>query len=311
MTKLLYKEKQGNKRILHFFGIKISYKENKVFNKYAFCSIRAFIHAMHFFFIQLFHKDFVTINGIELSNCCNLKCPNCCTPTTKYKKGFADEKTVKKAFKYMAPGSYCSFHRLGEPLLHKDFLKYLKKGRNLGFRTCVSTNGTLLTKDIAKEIIKAKPTYIMVSLHQKKSVEAYMMLFEELKKANWMPESFSSNMLSHNKEDVLRWLDELSASDEVRAYVRDLQSHSWAGNVEEKRQTYDNETVERRIQNCHFIKNNIANVRWDGTIVACCLDSENLTQIGHIDDFYSVKHNKNGYEMCRHCDPSWINGEAI
>lgn len=43
MAKLIYKEKIGNKRIIHIFGIKFSYKKKETANKPNFCKIKTYI----------------------------------------------------------------------------------------------------------------------------------------------------------------------------------------------------------------------------------------------------------------------------
>jgi len=52
----------------------------------------------------------------------------------------------------------------GEPLIRKDFLGILDYAHKLGITTCLSTNGTLLTKDLAKRLAAMDFLYIQVSL---------------------------------------------------------------------------------------------------------------------------------------------------
>lgn len=62
---------------------------------------------------------------------------------------------------------------------------------------------------------------------------------------------------------------------------------------------------------CYYINNNIASVRWDGTVVGCCFDSENDNVIGHIKDYPKLGHRPLEYRLCRTCDPNWANGFAV
>lgn len=260
-----------------------------------------------FFLLKLTHPNMPKITGIELSNYCCLKCPNCPTPITKFHKGFASDENIKLALKYGTILEPFSFHRQGEPLMHKDFLKYLRMATDMGFKTVVSTNGILLNDDIIKELAKIRPWDMEISLHTKESVLAFKKMTSYMLDNNIEFHSYYGNVLSHNEEDVYKWLDELEVSNEIRRYLRRVYSHSWAGNVESRKSNYDSDIVKRRIETCYFIKNNYVSVRWDGSIVACCLDSENETVIGDLKNVVHVRQNKNGYGLCVHCDASWIN----
>ncbi len=262
---------------------------------------------IQFFFIKLFHPNIPRLTGIELSNYCNLKCENCPTPITKIPRGFASDKHIELALKYVYPNDCFSFHRHGEPFLHKNFLKYLKKATKMGLRTVVSTNGLLLNKENIKALAEIMPYCVIVSLHTKQSVKAFIELTKYMLSKNKMFFSYCAHKLSHNAEEVDIWLEELNASDNVKKYIYLTPSHSWAGNIESRKVEYEKNIVNDKIQNCWFIKNDFVSLRWDGTVVACCLDSENDTIIGHLDNFYDVRHNKNGHKLCMNCDPSWVN----
>lgn len=262
---------------------------------------------IQFFFMKLMHPNMPKITGIELSNYCCLQCPNCPTPVTKFHKGFATDETIKLALKYGTIMEPFSFHRHGEPFMHKDFLKYLKIATEMGYRTIVSTNGILLNDERIKELAKIRPFDMEISLHTKESVAAFKKMTQYLLDNNIEFPSYYGNVLSHNEEDVYKWLDELEVSSEIRKYLRRIYSHSWAGNVESRKSDYDADIVKRRVETCYFIKNDYVSVRWDGSIVACCMDSENETVIGTLKDAPKVRQNKKGYSLCVHCDASWVN----
>ena len=260
-----------------------------------------------FFILKLIYPSMPKITGIELSNYCCLQCPNCPTPITKFHKGFASDENIKLALKYGTIMEPFSFHRHGEPFMHKDFLKYLEIATNMGFRTIVSTNGILLDDEKIKKLSEIRPYDMEISLHTKDSVIAFKKMTEYMIENDIEFNSFYGNVLSHNEDDVYKWLDELEVSKESRKYLRRIYSHSWAGNVESRKSDYDEEIVKRRVKTCYFIKNDYVSVRWDGSIVACCMDSENETVIGELKNAPQVRQNKKGYDLCRHCDASWVN----
>lgn len=246
------------------------------------------------------------VDGVELTNICNLSCPNCPTPTTQYPRGYATEQTVTLAMRYAAPDSLFSFHRLGEPFLHKSFLHYLRLAGETGLRAVVSTNGTLLNTARMEEMLDARPWSVMVSLHTRKSLEAFARLAEHCFAHNAFPPKFCANLLSHNREDVFAWADDMQLDVRIRDLFRDVQSHSWAGNVAARKTVYDDAHRQEMVRRCFFIRFNHVNIRWDGSVVACCLDSENITQLGHVHDLPKIRQNPAGYALCRTCDRDWM-----
>ncbi len=283
--------------------------EEKI-NAYSYSNVSPFAvlyKKIEFFFVKLFNPDLPRLTGVELSNYCNLQCKNCPTPTTNAPKGFADDKTIKLAMKFAYPGSAFSFHRHGEPFLHKDFLKYLEKATRMGFKTVVSTNGILLNEENIEKLVKIRPYYMIVSLHTKKSVEALKNLVACAKRNDVTFPSLCAHKLDHNADEVDRWIEELELGDDVKRHIHVTKTHSWAGVIEDLKHEYEQDVVKRRVENCYFIKNNIVSLRWDGSVSACCFDSENSAIIGKIENLKNIKHSKCGYDLCKNFDSSWVN----
>jgi radical SAM protein with 4Fe4S-binding SPASM domain len=97
---------------------------------------------------------------------CNLKCVHCYSKsedkpyqnelTTQEAKAFVDDLAAFKIPVLLFSG--------GEPLLRSDLFEIAKYASNLGLRTVLSTNGTLITEDIAKKLKTSGFSYIGVSL---------------------------------------------------------------------------------------------------------------------------------------------------
>lgn len=117
---------------------------------------------------------------IELTNYCNARCIFCSNSVSNREKGFIDtEKLVhyleeqkelmpqnwfnKKIGKNIFPKIVLA--GLGEPLLHKDIFKIIKKCKEHGFRVQLVTNGMLLTEVTVLELIKSGIDEIAISLH--------------------------------------------------------------------------------------------------------------------------------------------------
>ncbi len=97
---------------------------------------------------------------------CNLKCIHCYSNSADI--DYPDELTTEEAKKMIddlaAFGSPVLLFSGGEPLMRKDLLELAKYATDKGMRAVISTNGTLITKDIAAELKKIGLSYVGVSL---------------------------------------------------------------------------------------------------------------------------------------------------
>ena len=100
---------------------------------------------------------------IEISNICNLSCSFCPGTTRKPKRMNIDEfKTVLNKIKDYTDFIY--FHLLGEPLCHPDLETFLQIAEEKEFKVIITTNGTLLTDEMA-EMLSKYLTAINISMH--------------------------------------------------------------------------------------------------------------------------------------------------
>ena len=98
---------------------------------------------------------------LEISKACNQKCVMCAHGQTDFRlqKGDAKHMSLEVFEKVVAPllqtTSVTSAFGLGEPFLNKEFLKILKRAKQINplMHIFVSTNGTLLSEEISKEIV--------------------------------------------------------------------------------------------------------------------------------------------------------------
>jgi MoaA/NifB/PqqE/SkfB family radical SAM enzyme len=97
---------------------------------------------------------------------CNLKCIHCYSNSADI--DYPDELTTDEGKKLIddlaAFGSPVILFSGGEPLLRKDLLELAQYARDKGMRAVISTNGTLITKDIAAKLQKAGLSFVGVSL---------------------------------------------------------------------------------------------------------------------------------------------------
>ena len=101
---------------------------------------------------------------LEITNVCNLSCSFC--PGTKRAKHFltAEEFSVL-AGRLAGHTEYLYLHVMGEPLLHPQLAELLDIAANLGFKICLTTNGTLLPRALPTLLAARNLHKISVSLH--------------------------------------------------------------------------------------------------------------------------------------------------
>jgi len=103
--------------------------------------------------------------SVELTNICNLKCPECTTGSGKMirKKGYMEIELFKKIIGELSPFlTNINLYFQGEPMLHPDFFLFIENCS--GIHSVVSTNGHFLSPENAEKIVKSKLSKLIISL---------------------------------------------------------------------------------------------------------------------------------------------------
>lgn len=130
-------------------------------------------------FKEDFHRNFSISNqirfGVEakpivvwnVNEICNMSCPHCYASAKKGWKNTIElsneeaKKVIDKLYQY---GIKILIFSGGEPLLRKDLFGLIQYAKNLGFQCHLSTNGVLITKEIAKKLKELNISYVGVSI---------------------------------------------------------------------------------------------------------------------------------------------------
>jgi mycofactocin radical SAM maturase len=100
----------------------------------------------------------------EVTYTCNLRCIHCLSDSGPKKKG---ELSTEECFQVIDALAAMKVFQLniggGEPFLRNDFLELMDYAHQRGIVTCISTNGTLIDKTVARRLDN-KLVYIQVSL---------------------------------------------------------------------------------------------------------------------------------------------------
>lgn len=103
---------------------------------------------------------------IEITNTCNLNC-HFCPKHTREKRQLSAEEFNLLTDKIRGKVCFLYFHLMGEPLLHPLLPQFITTAREKGFKTVLTSNGTLLHR--AMELLDTLPHKIQLSLHSHES----------------------------------------------------------------------------------------------------------------------------------------------
>ena len=103
---------------------------------------------------------------IEVTNVCNLNC-DFCPKHRRQNRQLTIEEFDLLTDKIRGRVIFLYFHLMGEPLLHPLLPEFIRIAREKGFRTVLTSNGTLLDK--ALNLLSSLPHKVQLSLHSHES----------------------------------------------------------------------------------------------------------------------------------------------
>lgn len=103
---------------------------------------------------------------IEITNTCNLDCHFCPKHQRKRRQLSAEEFDLLTD-KVRGKVCFLYFHLMGEPLLHPLLPQFITMAREKGFKTVLTSNGTLLHRAI--NLLDTLPHKVQLSLHSHES----------------------------------------------------------------------------------------------------------------------------------------------
>lgn len=241
---------------------------------------------------------------IEITNVCNLSCNFC--PKTKRKYKFMDKDEFNHIVKEVKPFTdHIYFHLMGEPLLNENIGYFLDESARNDLKVNLTTNGTLLNKNVDKLINSKALRQVNISLHSFEANENTVELKEYInnvtdfiKKARENSEIICSIRLWNidNAElkganglnnDILKMLEknlelDFSLGEKLQQSNQVKLKDKIYLNMAEKFQWPDIEiaSIGEEVF-CHGLRNQMG-VLVDGTVVPCCLDSDGNIALGNI-----------------------------
>ena len=232
---------------------------------------------------------------IEITNICNLRC-DFCPGTKRSARSMSVEEFTLAVQKLRGTVKYLYLHVMGEPLLHEKLTDFLDIAGEMGFRVCLTTNGTLLGERGAALLSHAALHKVSVSLHSMEGngvndLRAYLCdawEFSEQAAAHGVIVAlrlWNIGGKDARNGEILHFLEEKLGEYPLnmpqpregnwklreKIYLEQAERFEWP----------DLSAAEENVRFCLGLREQIA-VLCDGTVVPCCLDHEGDIPLGNL-----------------------------
>ena len=279
--------------------------------------------------------------GTELTNHCNLNCPECHSGTglMTRKRGFMDINLFDRILTELEPYLYyLTLYFQGEPMMHPRFFYFLERSRNIN--TIVSTNGHFLSQENAEKIVRSGLNKLIISIDgiDQKTYSSYRIngdltrvmdgisnLSEARGKAS-SPLKLEIQFLVNRKNEqqipsVKHLARKMNASLKLKSMqiINQEAFETWLPSRQEfvrykkKEGAY---TIKNRLPNkCARLWFNPV-ITWDGKVIPCCFDKNAVHIMGDLNeksfrDIWEgpeyrafrerILSDRNTIEICRNC----------
>lgn len=228
---------------------------------------------------------------VEITNICNMHCSFCHGHSRKARR-MSREEFGKVLDRLDGVTGYIYYHLMGEPLTHPELPEFLKMARERGFRSVITTNGTLLDAK-GQAILDAGVHKVSISIHSfeegdNHAHEAYLRQVADFAKNATAAGTLVSLRLWNQGCDggmndrTLEILCKRLPGDwmpNTRGFrVRDKLYLEWG----ERFAWPDKDApVQGAAVTCYGMRDHFG-ILCDGSVVPCCLDSEGVVTLGNI-----------------------------
>ena len=228
---------------------------------------------------------------LEITNICNMHC-SFCHGHKRDKRQMSQEEFLYILKQLKGKTDYIYYHLMGEPLVHPALPAYIRLAAAVGFKSIVTTNGTLLSKR-KDELLSAGLHKVNISLHsfEQGSEENHALYLQEIA-------AFAEAAAQKGIIVVLRLWNkgcDGGKNDSALKTLQSLLAGEWKENtrgirIKEKlflewgeRFEWPDEQAEMKGDRffCYGLKDQFG-ILCDGTVVPCCLDSDGVIALGNI-----------------------------
>ncbi len=230
---------------------------------------------------------------VEITNICNMNCSFCHGHSRELKQMTTEEFELILD-KISGHTNYVYYHLMGEPLTHPMLPEFLQIAREKGFKSMITTNGTLLNKH-GDKILEACIHKVNISVHS----------FEDGTEEHF--ENYLKNLVdfaikAHSKGVIVvfrLWNNgfDNGRNNKIIDYLKTSINDEWTENSKgfkirdkmflEYGERFSWPDLNAEIQGndvfCYGLRDHIG-ILSDGTVVPCCLDSNGTINLGNIFD---------------------------
>lgn len=262
---------------------------------------------------------------VEITNICNMSCSFCHGHKRPHRRMRMDEfDRVLDALEGQTKFVY--YHLMGEPLTHPDLPDMIRMANERGFRSVITTNGTLLAKR-KHEIIAAAPHKISISVHsfEEGSEQAFAAYLSGI--ADFAFDASRAGIIV-----VFRLWNQgfdNGRNARIEAFLRDRFTGEWTPNsrgirIHDKLHLEwgdrfvwpDKDACDMGDEVFCYGLGDHFGILCDGTVVSCCMDSDGVIALGNVftqplsDILTSPRaramtegfaHRKASEDLCRRC----------
>ncbi len=228
---------------------------------------------------------------VEITNICNMRC-SFCHGHSRIPRQMSREEFSRVLSSLEGKTEYVYYHLMGEPLCHPELPLFLRMAKERGFRSILTTNGTLLNK--RREELLASPIHkVSISLHSFEEGGEFA-FWRYLTEVAGFAEAASKQGVIVVLRMWNRGYDE-GRNDRVLSFFRERIEGEWTENSKGIR-IHDKLHLEwgerfawpdlqaplgdERVC-CYGLCDHFG-ILSDGRVVPCCLDSEGTLTLGNI-----------------------------
>ena len=228
---------------------------------------------------------------VEITNICNMNCSFCIGHQRASKRMSADEFAVILSA-LTEQTKYIYYHLMGEPLTHPQLHKFIKMAGERGYKSIITTNGTLLKKR-GEQILSAGLHKINISVHsfEDGNDDDYKRYISEVAEFAQMAAEKGTIVVlrlwnkgydggrNDNTLDLFKELISGEWKENTRGLrIRDKIYLEWGNRFE---WPDSNAEIKGTKFFCYGLKDQFG-ILSDGTVVPCCLDSNGAINLGNI-----------------------------
>jgi len=253
---------------------------------------------------------------VEITNICNMNCSFCHGHARAPRRMSCDE-FAHILTQLEGHTNYIYYHLMGEPLTHPELPAFLSMAYKRGFKSIITTNGTLLSKR-GDELLSSGLHKVNISIHsfEKQDKQGYEAYLNDIA-------TFAEKASKVGVIVVLRLWNkghDGGNNDIALSYLHARFPHEWHEHPRGIRicdklylewgNRFDWPDLHAPVQSehvfCYGLKDQFG-ILCDGTVVPCCLDSEGVISLGNIfsDNISNILNSPRALAMvkgfqCRH-----------